>query len=190
MKKVLSIIICCTSVFIGFAQYSYEPSAENPYGVPNPKAPTEVKEYQPLIGLCDCTSVSRKQDQTWAEPVKMKWKFKYIMNGMAVQDETLKADGRHSGSIRQFNEADESWYVHYYSSSTASPQLNAWKGGMKEGKIVLYNKQKAPNGMDGFFKITFSNISEKGFDWLGAWVNDDESIVYPTWKIQCKKSLE
>ncbi|WP_394747505.1 hypothetical protein [Spongiimicrobium salis] len=187
MKKVIGFLILGMVGFTGFAQYEYEPSVEHPYGLPNPKAARSVQDYQQLIGLCQCSSVSRKQDQTWAEPVEMLWKFKYIMNGMAVQDETLKADGRHSGSIRQFNEADGSWYVHYYSSTVASPQLTAWKGGMKEGQMILYSEQKAPNGMDGFFKIAFSNISDKGFDWLGAWVNKDESIVYPTWKIQCKK---
>ncbi|MEP5612073.1 MAG: hypothetical protein ABJP45_07470, partial [Cyclobacteriaceae bacterium] len=64
----------------------------------------------------------------------------------------------------------------------------AWGGGMQNGEIILYNDQPAPNGMEGFFRITFSDISDKGFNWNGAWTSKDESIVYPTWKIFCRKS--
>ncbi|MEO0573238.1 MAG: hypothetical protein AAF039_16140, partial [Bacteroidota bacterium] len=85
-----------------FAQYDFEPSAEHPYGLPNPKAPKEILDFAPMIGECDCKSQKRNPDRTWAEPVDMLWRFKYIMDGMGIQDETLKADGKHSGSIRQF----------------------------------------------------------------------------------------
>jgi len=56
--------------------------------------------------------------------------------------------------------------------------------------MVLYKEQKAPNGMAGFYKITFSEMTEDGFKWSGDWVNPDESIVYPTWKIECIKRKE
>ena len=65
---------------------------------------------------------------------------------MAVQDETLKSDGKHSGSIRQY----------------------------------------LP-GMEGLFRLTFYDITNNGFKWIGEWVNKDETIEYPTWKIDCKK---
>lgn len=41
--------------------------------------------------------------------------------------------------------------------------------------------------MDGFYKITFYDISEEGFKWLGEWVNTTETFSFPTWKIDCKK---
>ena len=187
MKKVLLLLLFGIASFNGYTQYEYTASQGNPYGLVNPKAPKALKDYQPIIGICDCTSRTRNQDRSWAAPVQMRWEFKYIMNGMAVQDQTLKADGKHSGSIRQYDSKAEKWYVHYYSSQSASPKLKVWEGGMKVGEMVLYSEQKAPNGMEGFYKITFSNMSEKGFDWLGEWVNTDESIKYPTWKINCKK---
>ncbi len=110
------------------------------------------------------------------------------MNGMGVQDETLKADGKHSGSIRQFIADSTRWYVHYYSSGSPSTVLPAWEGNKnEEGKIVLYREQTAPNGMDGFYKITFSEMDAEGFNWLGEWVTPDESISFPTWKIECKR---
>lgn len=169
-------------------QYAYEPTSEHPYGLPNPAAPQELLDFAPLIGECQCTSIKRKADQTWGEPIDMIWRFKYIMNGMAVQDETLKADGLHSGSIRQFIPDSTRWYVHYYSSGAPTTILPVWEGN-KEGEdsIVQYRDQKAPNGMDGFFKITFYDIDTNGFRWLGEWVSADGSVSFPTWKIECSR---
>ena len=181
---VLLYFLCISTTVL--AQYDYEPSADHPYGLPNPEAPEQLLDFAPLIGECDCKSQTRNADQTWAEPSDMLWRFKYIMNGMGVQDETLKTDGRHSGSIRQFIADSTRWYVHYYSSGSPSPALPTWEGNKNEaGKIVLYREQKAPNGMDGSYRLTFYDIDDKGFKWIGEWVNVDESIVFPTWKIDC-----
>jgi len=188
-------LLCFCSFFVGLTYiqaqtdpFDYEPSVEYPFGQANPEAPIQISDWAPLIGECDCQSVSRNADQTWAEPVPMLWRYKYILNGKAVQDETLKADGTHSGSIRQYNADSSRWYVHYYSSSASTPSLGTWEGNLNEdGQIILYKPQAAPNGMDGFFKITFYDISDEGFKWLGEWVSLDESFKFPTWKIDCRK---
>lgn len=166
----------------------YTANAMQPFGKLNPKAPLETADYAPLIGTCNCTSTARKADQTWAEPQQMTWTFKYIMNGHAVQDETLKEDGSHSGSIRQFIADSSKWFVHYYANKSPTPVLSAWSGGKQSDSIVLYRKQKAPNGTEGFYRITFSNISDNGFNWLGEWVNTSETFTFPTWKIICTKN--
>lgn len=109
------------------------------------------------------------------------------MNGTAVQDETLKEDGIHSGSIRQFDKDSLQWNVHYYSTNLSAP-LSVWKGDKKEnGTIVLYQPQKAPNGADGFSRLTFYDISKDGFKWKGEWVDKTEKVVFPFWKIDCVK---
>lgn len=169
------------------SEFAYEPSASHPFGLPNPSAPENIKDWDELIGLCHCTSSTFQNDRTWSDPVNVKWRFKYIMNGTAVQDESLKSDGIHSGSIRQFNSANSSWNVHYYSSAQTPKDLQSWNGKREGDKIVLYDEQKAPNGMDGFYKISFTDISKKGFNWLGEWVNPDESVKFPLWKIKCTK---
>ncbi|MEO9873095.1 hypothetical protein [Ekhidna sp.] len=186
MKKLSSILFTLLLSFTIFAQYDYEPSKKNPFGLLNPEAPKQTADYAPIIGECTCKSVSRIDQNTWADTVMMKWTYKYILNGMAVQDETLKEDGTHSGSIRQYNADSSLWYVHYYSSNVATPTLSAWEGNMTESdKMVLYKDQTAPNGTPGFFRITFSDITETGFNWTGEWVNKAETFVYPTWKIFC-----
>lgn len=175
---------------LAFSQYDFEPTTEHPFGLPNPNAPQELLDFAPMIGECDCKSQSRNSDQTWAEPVDMVWRFKYIMNGMGIQDETLKSDGKHSGSIRQFVPDSTRWYVHYYNSGAPSTVLPVWEGNMnKEGKIVLYREQKAPNGTDGFYKLSFYDMTNKGYKWIGEWVDKTESVVFPTWRIDCTKKV-
>lgn len=186
--KTLTLLTLLLSSTIIQAQYEYVASAENPFGRLSPAAPPQTADYNDLIGTCECKSTIRIDQSTWADTVAMYWTFKYIMNGMAVQDETLKEDGGYSGSIRQFNADSSTWYVHYFASSTPVNTLPAWEGNKTEdGEIILYREQKAPNGMDGFYKIRFYDISKKGFNWIGAWVNPDETIMYPTWKIFCVK---
>ena len=183
----LLITICFLST-TAMAQYDYEPSKAYPFGRLNPEAPKEVADFDPLIGECSCLSVTRDQEGNWGDSIPMTWRFKYILNGFGVQDETLKADGKHSGSIRQYIPTEKKWFVHYYSNNGPTQVLPAWSGEkVASGKIVLYRPQKAPIGTEGFYRITFDNISKEGFDWFGEWVDETEKIVYPTWKITCSK---
>ncbi len=187
MKKII-LFVFLASLQNLYAQYEFEPSKEHPFGKYNPEAPKQLKDFQELIGECKCKSVTRKPDQSWAAPVNMIWRWKYIMNGKAVQDETLKEDGGHSGSIRQYDKDSLRWNVHYYSSRGISSPLGTWHGNKKkDGKIILYREQKAPNGMEGFYRLTFYDISSKGYKWIGEWVDKTEKIVFPTWKIECKR---
>lgn len=188
-----SLTICTQLILAQSKSYNrYEPSKKNPFGLPNPDAPAQIKDFAPMIGKCDCKSQARNQDQTWADPIDMVWTFKYIMNGMGVQDETIKSDGSHSGSIRQYHADSARWYVHYYSSATPVSTLSSWEGNLspEKNKIALYRPSKAPNGMDGFYRLTFSDFTDKGYNWVGEWVNGDETIVFPTWKIECKRRKE
>lgn len=189
MKRLM--LLCFSLTTMGYAQRDYEATAEHPYGLRNPEAPAQLDDFKPLIGTCNCSSERKSPDGNWAEPIDMRWKFKYIMNGTAIQDETLKADGIHSGSIRQFNTDSLKWYVHYYTSASVAPTLSSWEGTKQDnGKIVLYKPQKAPNGMDGFARLTFYDISSSGFRWIGEWVDPSETVIFPFWKIQCTKLEE
>lgn len=188
MKRLLSFLLISVLIYPVYAQYEYESNAGQPFGKLNPDAPEQVGDFAPLIGKSSCLSESRAQDGSWNKPVNMFWTFKYIMNGKAVQDETLKADGAHSGSIRQFNADSLRWYVHYYASASVPSKLPVWEGNKTEnGDIVLYREQASPNGTKGFFRLSFSEITPKSFEWIGEWVDTSATITYPTWKISCLK---
>jgi hypothetical protein len=189
-KVIVAVLLISSAVVAQHSMntYEYEPNEEYPYGRINPEAPEELADFGPMIGKCHCKSISRIDQNSWADTVDMTWIFKYIMNGMAVQDETLKADGKHSGSIRQFIADSAQWYVHYYSSAGPTTTLSTWEGSKSDdGNIILYRDNTAPNGTPGWYRLTFSEVSDKGFDWVGEWVNKTETFLYPTWKIHCTK---
>lgn len=188
MKSIFTLVLISTCS-ITFAQNKqYEPNKNHPYGILNPTAPKGTGDFDPLIGTCDCKSVSRNPDGTWQDSLRMEWQFKYIMNGTAVQDEVWRENDLMAGSIRQYNADSALWYVSYYTSSVIPASLPVWSGTKhQEGNIVLYKDQQAPNGADGFSRLTFHNITVNSFDWKGEWISADESIVYPFWTITCSK---
>ena len=188
MRCLLTFILITTMSISGSAQYEFEPSPGYPFGRANPSAPKALLDYAPMIGQSVCQSASRNPDQSWAEPIEMTWNWKYIMNGLAVQDESLKSDGGHSGSIRQYIADSTRWFVHYYSSNRPSTTLSTWEGNKAaDGNIVLYRDNKAPNGMEGDYRLTFYDITDDSFKWIGEWVDKDGTNNFPTWKIDCKK---
>ncbi len=193
MKRIIFLLAALTLLWVeGVSQsdidVTYESDAPNNHGKLNPNAPKAVGDYDFLIGTNECNSVARTPEQVWGEPQKMIWRWKYIMNGTAVQDETFRPGGLYAGSIRQYNADSAKWYVHYYSVGAPVPVLPAWGGEKQDnGDIILYREQKAPNGMDGYYKITFADMTEESFRWVGEWVDVTEKIVFPTWKIDCKK---
>ncbi|MEP1782495.1 MAG: hypothetical protein ABJH72_05115 [Reichenbachiella sp.] len=188
MKTQMICVLLTLFCFNCFAQYDYAPSKDYPYGRPHPDAPKQIMDYEPMIGQCQCKSFRKGSDGNWGEPVDMVWTFQYIMNGKGVQDFTLKSDGSHGGSIRQYDIDSATWNVHYYSSlSTGVGPLSNWTGNREDGKIVLYKPQKSPQGYDGFSRLTFYDFSENGYKWIGEWVDVGNTIVFPFWKIECKR---
>lgn len=187
--KCVLVIILLLNILIAQNKniHKYKASEEFPYGRINPEAPKQLADFAPMIGECDCVSQNRNPDGTWQDTVKMVWTFEYIMNGLAVQDKTYKGNKTYSGSIRMFNADSSKWYVHYYSSTFAAPKLSVWAGNKIDDKIILSMPQKAPTGIDGFSRLTFYDISEKGFRWIGEWHDPLEKVIYPFWKIDCKK---
>lgn len=188
MKTQIICALLALSSLNSFAQYEYAPSEEFPFGRPNPDAPEQIKDYEPMIGTCHCQSFRKGPDGNWGEPVDMIWTFQYIMNGFGVQDRTLKSDGAHSGSIRQYDADSAKWFVHFYTSPVpGSAPLSHWTGNREEDKIILFKPQKSPQGFDGYSRLTFYNFSEQGYQWIGEWVDANQTIVFPFWKIDCKR---
>ena len=147
-----------------------------------------LTDFSKMIGTCNCKSKRTGKDGKWLKAVDATWTFKYIMDGKGVQDDFSLADGTSGGSIRQYNEKEKSWFVHYYASNSPTPRLQSWKGEKtKENNIVLYSPQQSATGEDGFLKLTFHDISKKGYKWKGEWVNKDESKINPFWTIECVK---
>ncbi len=192
MTSTIAAIFLCFLASIQTAkatEFPYDQSQVQPFGLINPKAEAAVADYSDLIGEWNCQIQIRK-DNKWSPKEAMLWRFKYIMNGLAVQDETLKQGGVHTGSIRQYDLESKQWQVHYYSlvknKSTNDGSLPVWVGGKQNNKLVFKRQQPATDGTVGFYRLTFFDIEMTGFKWEGAWVNEDASVVYPTRRIACK----
>jgi hypothetical protein len=185
----LVLIFCFFVQKEALSQDEYKVSKEFPYGKINPKAPKELAEYAELIGKCDCKSMRKNAQGTFTDTVNTVWEFRYIFNGMAIQDESWKEGGRNGSSIRQFNSDSLQWYVTYFASANANPTPKTWTGEVQKekGDIVLKAAQKAPNGLDGFSVLRFYEISESGFKWLGQWEDPTGKYKFPFWKIVCEK---
>ncbi|KAA3621765.1 MAG: hypothetical protein DWQ02_27160 [Bacteroidetes bacterium] len=168
----------------------YEASEKHPYGQPSPEFKESLKDFAPMIGMCECKSVNRNPDGTWQDTVDMLWSFKYILNGTAIQDDTWKANGQYATSMRQFNTDSLKWVVTYFSSSNKAWTPGTWIGDKQGEDIILYMDQQAPNGMEGKSRLTFYDISNEGYKWKGEWIDKAETIVYPFWTIDCRKRQE
>lgn len=192
MIRIFTLLLCILSVAQAQVNIDlkHEASADFPYGTVHPDYEEYLKDFAPMIGRCECKSVNRNAEGNFTDTIDMIWQFKYIMNGSAIQDETWKADGRHSGSIRQFQPDSSQWVVTYFSQPGVTYTPGVWIGGKDGDDIVLKMDQTAPNGTEGISRLTFSNISASGYDWIAEWTSLDESFVHPIWKIYCKKQKE
>lgn len=184
---IFSLVISTVSAQTKTINDEFNPSAMYPFGRPNPQAAQQITDFEELIGICNCESIRRNSDGSWQDSSAMVWKFKYIMNGLAIQDETWNADGSCATSIRRFNPDSLNWVVSYYGSRAVPNTVSIWLGKRVNDQIILKMPQKAPNGTEGTSRLTFYDISNNGFKWKGEWVSLDGSIVYPFWKIYCNK---
>lgn len=192
MKKILLLSLLFFSSMIVYSQSGFEnePSVQFPFGRLNPDAPPQVGDFESMIGICQCKSLNRKPDQTWNDTLSMTWKFKYIMNGTAVQDEVWRDNELYAGSIRQFHQDSGVWIVSYFSYPAVPYTPGVWRGNKDGNDIVLFQDQKAPNGMEGDSRLTFFDMNDNGFSWIGEWISKDGQFVYPFWKIFCERRKE
>ncbi len=186
MRLLIYILLLAISLPAISQSTMYDPNPEYPFGRPNPSAPEEIKEFGEMIGSSECISIQRRPDGTWLDSLKMTWNFKYIMNGTAVQDEVFSEDERYAGSLRQYQADSAKWYVSYY-SSRGLPPYPFWTGKRENDKIVLNRPNSVVNNKSGTSRLTFYDLSENSFSWMGEWLSDDGTIEFVFWKISCNK---
>ena len=164
----------------------YERSDEHPYGRPNPAAPKEISQFAFMIGRNDCTESRRTPGgDEWVDG-KRTWDAWYTLDGYAIMD-SGRSGASTNGNLRVYDANKGQWFVTFFSMPGYSSGI--WSGGATETGIELNQPQKAPGtDLDGFSRLTFSNISDEGFDWLGEWVSADGNIRFPFWRISCKRS--
>lgn len=179
------LLTACQANLPRVASSFYEPSEQYPFGRANPDAPPELAQFRFMVGRNDC-SEQRLNNATgdWVA-AKRSWDGYYFMNGFAIRDEG-RSGASTNANIRVYDTATQEWVVSFFSAPAYSS--GTWRGKMEGEKLVLRQPQKAPGtDFDGFSTLSFSNISAQGFDWVGEWISEDGSLVFPFWRIQCQK---
>nr|WP_321231825.1 hypothetical protein [uncultured Psychroserpens sp.] len=169
---------------------AYESNDENPFGKPNKNAPEQIRDFEKFIGVCNCKSVQYSGNGV-GDTLALKWRWKYILNGNAIQDDGWfgnESSQTAFTSIRILNPQTKQWQVPFFTPYMISePQI--WNGG-KEGENIVLRKPEAKQNNDHIESVlTFSNITENGFNWTGKIVNLDSKKETVFWRIWCVKEL-
>lgn len=164
----------------------FVPDSDTPFGRVNPEAPPQTDQFSFMIGRFDCESQARNQDQSWQETKPMAWSAQYYLNGYGVLDYS-SWNGRTAMSMRLYDEKNDRWSVTFFSAPNFSGTPGTWTGGKVGDKMILKKDQKSPNGNEGISRLTFYDIREDGYRWVGEWVSADSSVVFPFWKIDCER---
>lgn len=156
----------------------YEGTSESPYGRLNPNAPPETAQFGFMVGTFDCTDRLREpKSGKWFESEAV-WSSRYILNGYGIEDRywspIIVAQ-----STRIFDAKKKKWIVTYL-QSIPSYQTGVWEG-VKEGNNMVM-RRAFPNSES---RLTFSNITETGFDWIGENVTKEKTTS--GWQISCKR---
>lgn len=112
------------------------------------------------------------------------WTARYFLNGHAIQDQYW-AQGFFTSNIRQFDEAEGVWRVHYLSEPVFASGV--WAGSRTGDTITLTRDIPQADGAAIVSRLTFSGITEDGFDWRGESVLPDGSAV-TGWTSACERA--
>lgn len=156
-----------------------EPSPSHPFGKLNPNAPPETAEFSFMIGEFDCDDKTLGQDGKWTES-RVVWNSTYFLNGSGIMDRFWSEQVVATGT-RIFDKKNGKWIVNYFQTSPAY-FAGVWEG-KKEGEKMI---MRAPRG-EGESRLTFHNITENSFDWVGESVTK-EGKASPFWIITCKRA--
>ncbi len=166
----------------------YEPTAEHPYGRPNPDANPALEQFSFIVGRFECTDRRRLSQDEWVEESKI-WLGRYYLNGHAIRDDTWPATGSTS-NIRVYDPEAKEWVVTYFTSGgAATPPM--WRGGTQDDVMSLRQPSTSPQGVEGTSRLTFSDVRADGFEWEGAFVvgeGSPQEFVYTFWTSSCVRA--
>lgn len=160
----------------------YDASSEHVFGQRHPKAPPETQQFHFMIGKFICQD-SILINGVWKESVAT-WESSYILNGFGIKD-TYRNDDYAGTSIRFFSTRKKNWQVYFF--GMPGEHTGLWDGEAADGKMIMRQKRKGPNGENMEGRLTFYNITENSFDWKGELRNLDKGTSTVNWKIKAQR---
>lgn len=137
------------------------------FGEINPAAPTETKQFEPLLGSWQITDYQLQNNGDWKEGPGADWHWYSILDGFAIQDDWIappkaldipESERQYGTNIRIFNPARQQWEMAWMSKK--GQQLNTFTAVEKKGNLVMEGQFSGNNS-----RITFFNITETTFQW-------------------------
>lgn len=153
-------------------------SQQGEYGLPNPDAPPELRQFAFLIGRWRCESRVKSEDGDW-QTFQATWVGRYILDGYVIADEfrqfgpsgELMQLGR---NYRSYNSDADAWTMRWLDALNSTwLELGPEElGGVRVTDSTVVFKHALPAGpaaelfpANTLFRITFSDISPGGFVW-------------------------
>jgi hypothetical protein len=139
----------------------------------NPDAPKETELLGQLIGTWDIDQSIINSDGTWGDRKrKAKWRWYYILDGQAIQDDWIAIDSLNNEvvtgtNIRIYNPEEQQWHMAWIDKNVR--RLAPFTAINDSGKVIM----DGTNAKGRQIKNTFFNISKNEFDWKQEWTFDE-----------------
>ena len=152
----------------------------------NPDAPPETELLGRLAGVWDIEQENRNQDGSWREAGQAEWRWYYILDGHAIQDDWIKppssdttAAKRSFGTnIRIYNADTRQWEMSWIDSNNR--KTSTFTAVNRDGNVIMSGENAAGRKI----RNTFLNIRENSFEWVQEWTFDDGESWVPVSRIR------
>ena len=141
-------------------------------GSRHPEAPPETEQFGRLAGVWDVEMSVRKDDGSWPEPgqgKRVEWRFRYILDGWAIQDEWIapppdvstEDDQRQLGTnIRIYDPKAGHWDSAWISNT--QQKVSTFEAVAEESDRIVMTGTHASGRPS---RVTFYDITDDRFEW-------------------------
>jgi hypothetical protein len=152
----------------------------------NPEAPVETELLGQLVGTWDAAQSVINRDGSWGEETHSIWKWYYILDGHAIQDDwitidSLKKKNVTGTNIRIYNPEENEWHMAWIDKTNR--RLATFTAVNDNGTVVM----DGTNAKGRYIKNTFFNITDNEFDWKQEWTFNEGETWIVVAKIHCTR---
>lgn len=154
----------------------------------NPESPPETEVLGRFIGMWDVEQWFMTTEGAWSDTKRYaKWKWYYILDGHAIQDDwiiidSLKNEHTAGTNIRIYNPDEKQWYMAWIDKTYR--RLAPFTAVNDSGKVIM----DGTNARGRHIKNIFFNITDNEFDWRQEWTFDEGKTWTVVTKIHAKRS--
>lgn len=193
MKRILMIFIFLVTTFLffyGCNTMQKDSQQKFDYGKLDPDAPKETIEFGQFVGTWKAEQTIIGKEGSWnGKKTKALWRWYYILEGQAVQDDWISIDSLNQRkavgtNIRIYNPDEKRWYLAWIDKTNR--RLATFTATSDSGQIVM----DGTNAQGRHIHNVFYNIKKDTFDWNQEWTFDEGKSWVAVAKINCVRIKE